>query len=183
MELVLGMYASLFALLWWQIAIVFAIFSMCIISLFNECTEVGTVFLIGVIGVLLYFNIINIDGLSIISLLIYVLGYTSIGCVWSLFKYKQEATKIAEHNLKEYPGRTPEQTLNDIKHAIGNSRIAFWIVYFPISIIKFCLSDFVDYVISKLGVVYKSIAKTVVGTVYKDFKPEVKEKMSSQKGI
>lgn len=180
MDFVLGLYTGVFALVWWQTVLVIAIFTACVISLFDERTEVGTVFLIGVICVLLYFNIINIDGLSIISLLIYVFGYISIGCVWSLFKYKQEATTIAERNLKEYPSKTPEQTLYDINRSIENSKIAFWIIYFPISMIKFCLSDVVDYIISKLGVIHKSIAKAVVGTVYKDFKPEVKEKSNNK---
>jgi hypothetical protein len=181
MEFLSGVFVGVFALAWWQICLEVLLFGVFTICVFNELTEISSILIALGIASLAYFGIVTLRVESILGLLTYAGIYLVIGCVWSLFKYKQEATRIAEENLREYPGRTPEQTLNDIKYAIRNSRIAFWIVYFPISVIKFCLSDFVDYIISKLGIVYKSIAKAVVGSVYKDFKPEVKEKSSSQR--
>lgn len=171
MELVLGLYAGIFALVWWQIVLVLAFFSICVVSLFNEATEVGTVFLLGAFGLLAYLNVIDVSTFTVGSVLIYTLGYIAVGCVWSLFMYKKTAQEIAVYNREQYTRRAKEETLKDIKRYC-NSRISFWILYFPISITKFALSDFVDYLISKLGRVYKAIAQSVVDSVYKDFNSE-----------
>ena len=61
-----------------------------------------------------------------------------------------------------------EDVIKNIKSSIYNSQIAYWIVFFPVSIIKFFLSDFVDYIISKLGRVHDYIARTVVDSVFRD---------------
>lgn len=172
MELVLGLYAGVFALVWWQIVLVLAFFGICVVSLFNEATEVGTVFLLGAFGLLAYLNVIDVSTFTVGSVLIYTLGYIAVGCVWSLFMYKKTAQEIAVYNREQYTNRTKEETLKDIKRSISNSRISFWILYFPISITKFALSDFVDYLISKLGRVYKAIAQSAVDSVYKDFNSE-----------
>ena len=95
--------------------------------------------------------------------------YLILGCIWSLFKYKQKAEEIAI-TCKNNKNNTKEDIINRIKNSIRNSEISYWIIFFPISIIKFALSDFVDYLISKLGRIYDYIARSVVNSVFKDVK-------------
>lgn len=166
MEFLLGLYTGVFSLVWWQMVICFVIFGICLVSLFCEAVEAGSFFLLVTIGLLTYLGVISWTDVSVLGVLTYVGSYLAIGCVWSLFKYKRKALSIAEYNLENYPNRTPEQTMSDIKNGIRNNTISYWIVYWPISVIKFCLDDLVDYLISKLGRVYKLIAASVVANVY-----------------
>lgn len=166
MEFLLGLYTGVFALAWWQIVICFIVFGICLVSLFCEAVEAGSFFLLATIVLLTYLGVISWTDVSVLGILSYVGAYLAIGCVWSLFKYKRKALSIAEFNLENYPNRTPEQTMSDIKNGIRNNTISYWIVYWPISVIKFCLDDLVDYLISKLGRVYKLIAATAVAKVY-----------------
>ncbi len=53
--------------------------------------------------------------------------------------------------------------MSNIKNGIRNNTISYWIVYWPISVIKFCLDDLVDFL---LGRVYELIAATAVAKVY-----------------
>lgn len=179
MEFLLGLYTGIFALVWWQMLICFVVIGICLVSLFSEALEAGSFFLLVSIGLLTYFGFISWADVSVLGVLTYVGSYLAIGCVWSLFKYKRKALSIAQYNLENYPNRTPEQTMSDIKRDIRNNTISYWIVYWPISVIKFCLDDLVDYLISKLGRVYKLIAATVVAKVYAD---ALQNKKATEKG-
>lgn len=165
------------ALAWYNMLAVFVITIIFVLCVFNEVTEGAAIFLGALVFVLHYLGVVQLS-LDWSTVIYSLIGYFAIGCIWSLFKYKNEAERLAKHCLKEYPIQSREETLKDIKIIITNSMISFWIVFFPISMLKFALSDFVDYIISKLGRVYDSIAKYVVGSIYKD--EIVKSKTTSE---
>ena len=119
--------------------------------------------------------VLDFSGFSILTALYYTIAYLVVGITWSLFKYKKRAEEIAleykdKNNTKEY-------ILERIRYNIRNHDIAFWIIYFPISMIKFLLEDFVDYLIDQLGFVYKRIARAVVDRLV----PDIPETSKSNK--
>ena len=177
----LGLAGAVFlALAWYNmlaVAAVVFIFTLCV---FYEVTEGSAIFLAITIFVLNYFGIIALGNLEWSTIIYGVIAYLAIGCVWSLFKYKQKAKMIAVYNRINHPRQTLEDTYKEIKRTIANSEISFWIVFFPISMIKFALSDFVYYLISKLGRVYDYIARYVVDSVFKDSEVKSKEVKSKE---
>lgn len=171
MEFLLGLYTGVFALVWWEIALTIAILVFALIALFYENAILGSLFIGALIiafaktGVL----VVDFSGFSILTALYYTIAYLVVGIMWSLFKYKKRAEEIAiEYKNKN---STKEYILEKIRYNIRNHDIAFWIVYFPISIIKFLLEDFVDYLIEQLGFIYKRIARAVVDRLV----PEIPE--------
>ena len=158
------------ALAWYNILVIGALIVIFTFCVFNEIVEGSAIFLAASIFVLNYFDIISLTNVDWSTVIYGTMVYLAIGCVWSLFKYKQKAEEIAKR-CKSSDCKT--YVVQIIKDGIYKSQISFWIVFFPISMIKFALSDFVDYLISKLGRVYDYIARSVVDSIFKD--SEVKE--------
>ena len=161
------------ALAWYQMIgmIVFPLFFF--ILVFNDEVTGSLIFLALTVGFLHYFTFIDLKSLELLTVFYSVVIYLILGSIWSLFKYKQKAKEIAitcKDNKNDRNRYTKEDIINKIKNSIRNSEISYWIIFFPISIIKFALSDFVDYLISKLGRVYDYIARSVVNSVFKDVK-------------
>lgn len=164
-----------FALAWYYmigIAVLAVIFVLCV---FNEIPEGSAIFLTGLVFALNFAGIINLGALEWTQILYFCIVYISIGIVWSLFKYKQKAEKIAKRYRENFPEKSREDIIGSIKDAITNSHISFWILFFPVSMIKFALDDFVDYLISKLGNIYYYIARAVVNSVFKDVEVQAKK--------
>ena len=138
-----------------------------LLFVFNDEVSASLIFLVCSIGFMQYLGFIDLKSLDLVMCFYSVVIYLILGCVWSLFKYKQKAEEIAKGCTKsEYT--TKADVIKNIKRNIYNSQITYWIVFFPVSIIKFFLSDFVDYLISKLGRVHDYIARSVVDAVFKD---------------
>ena len=156
------------ALAWYQMIgmIIFPV--VFLFTVFNDEITGSLIFLALTIGLLQYFTFIDLTSLDILKCFYSVVIYLILGSIWSLFKYKQKAEEIAKSYFKT--PATKEAIINRIKNSIRNSEISYWIIFFPISIIKFALSDFVDYLISKLGRIYDYIARSVVNSVFKDVK-------------
>lgn len=157
------------ALAWFQMIgmVVFPI--LFLIFVFNDEISASIAFLALSLGLSQYLGFIDIRTWDFIVIGYSTVIYLIIGCVWSLFKYKQKAEEIAIR-YKKYPDYTKEDIVKEIKAGIYNSQISYWIVFFPISIIKFFLSDFVDYLIGKMGRIYEYIARMVVDSVFKETK-------------
>ena len=153
------------ALAWYNILVIGALIVIFTLYVFNEIVEGSAIFLAASIFVLNYFDIISLTNIDWGTVIYGTMVYLAIGCVWSLFKYKQKAEEIAKR-CKSSDSKT--YVVQRIKDGIYKSQISFWIIFFPISMIKFALSDFVDYLISKLGRVYDYIARSVVESVFKD---------------
>lgn len=158
------------ALAWYNILVVGVLLVIFTFCAFNEIVEGSAIFLAASIFVLNYFDIIPLTNIDWSTVIYSIMVYLAVGCIWSLFKYKQRAEELAigYNENKHYNQYTREQIVQKIKYEIKNSQIAYWIIFFPISMIKFALSDFVDYLISKLGRVYDYIARSVVDVVFKD---------------
>lgn len=137
-------------LAWWNIALIFGTFIIFMLCVFNEIIEGSLFFLAATIGVAAFFGVISITTISLVGVISYLLIYLLIGVIWSLIKYKIEVDKIIEDH--ENP------TLNYIKSRLSVKKISFWIIFFPVSIIKFATEDLVDYIVLKLSSVYELIA-------------------------
>lgn len=159
------MFELFLALAWYQMIgmVVFPI--LFLIFVFNEEVSASLIFLGCTVSFLQYFNFIDLRTLDLVVCLYAVVIYLVLGCIWSLFKYKQKAEEIAK-SYQKYRDHTKEDVIKSIKNNIYNYQIANWIIFFPISIIKFLLSDFVDYLISKLGRIHDYIARKVVDSIY-----------------
>ena len=161
------MFELFFALTWYYMIGIIAFPVLFLLFVFNDEISASLIFLGCSIGFMQYLGFIDLKSLDLAMCFYSGVIYLILGCVWSLFKYKQRAEEIAK-SYKKYPVHTKEDVIKNIKSSIYNSQIAYWIVFFPVSIIKFFLSDFVDYIISKLGRVHDYIARSVVDAVFKD---------------
>ena len=157
------------ALAWYYMIGIIAFPVLFLLFVFNDEISASLIFLGCSIAFMQYLGFIDLKSLDLATCFYSGAIYLILGCVWSLFKYKQRAEEIAK-SYKKYPDHTKEDVIKIIKSNIYNSQIAYWIIFFPISIIKFFLSDFVGYLISKLGRVHDYIARTVVDSIYKDIK-------------
>lgn len=164
------MFELFFALTWYYMIGIIAFPVLFLLFVFNDEVSASLIFLGCSIGFMQYLGFIDLKSLDLAMCFYSVVIYLILGCVWSLFKYKQKAEEIAKsyNENKNHNKCTKEDVIKNIKRNIYNSQIAYWIVFFPVSIIKFFLSDFVDYLISKLGRVHDYIARTVVDSIYKD---------------
>ena len=157
------------ALAWYQMIGITVFPLLFLVYAFNDEIIGALLFLVVTTGFLHHFTFIDLSSLDLLSVFYSVIIYLIIGSIWSLFKYKQKAKEIAV-TCKNNKTNSKEYIINKIKNGIRNSEISYWIIFFPISIIKFALSDFVDYLISKLGRIYDYIARSVVNSIFKDVK-------------
>lgn len=159
------MSAVFFALAWYNILVVCLVSIAFIVLVFNEVTEYSVACLVATVLMLNYFGIIDLTTYSISTMIYTVFAYFLCGSLWSLFKYREKAKVIANNHKKQYPNDSNEVIIKRIKSGIYNSQIYYWIIFFPVSIIKFFLSDFVYYLISKMGKIYDYIARSVVNSL------------------
>lgn len=157
------------ALAWFQMIGIIVFPILFLIFVFNDESSASIAFLALTLGLSQYLGFIDFRTFDYVVIAYITVIYLIAGCVWSLFKYKQKAEEIAM-KCKNYTNYTKADMIIEIKNGIYNSQISYWILFFPISIIKFFLSDFVDYLISKMGRIYGYIARTVVDSVYKETK-------------
>lgn len=176
------MFELFLALAWYHMIGIIAFPILFLLFVFNDEVSASLIFLGCSVGFMQYLGFIDLKSLDLVMCFYTIVIYLILGCVWSLFKYKQKAEEIAK-SYKKYPVHTKEDVIKNIKNSIYNSQIAYWIVFFPVSIIKFFLSDFVDYLISKLGRIHDIIARTVVDAVYKDVESKSSVKTSSTEHI
>lgn len=164
-----------FALAWYYMIGIAALAVTFVLCVFNEIPEGSAIFLTGLVFALNFTGIINLGTLEWTEILYFFVIYISIGIVWSLFKYKQKSEEIAKRYKENFPEKNRAYIIGAIKDNICNSEISFWILFFPVSMIKFALDDFVDYLISKLGNIYYYIARAVVNSVFKDAEVQAKK--------
>lgn len=140
----------IFGLAWWNILLIASTAIIFILCVFNEIIEGAIFFAIASVATLFFFGVIDYSSISILSTLKYSAIYLLIGIIWSLIKYKIEVDKIIQDHSSP--------TLNYIKSRLSIDKISFWIIFFPVSVIKFLTEDLVDYIILKLTSVYDLIA-------------------------
>ena len=150
------MLEAIMLLSWWWIAaiIIFSIASFgCLLA---EEGTYSTLFLITLVGILIYCTpdvfvfITTSPGLFAL----YVVLYISIGFIWSFFRwYKfllQEKARGAKSVIAKY----------------YKSDFAFWITYWPISVLKYLIGDFIYDLFSRFwgifGKTYQKIADKVL---------------------
>lgn len=137
-------------LAWWNIALIAGTLFFFILCVFSEVLEGSLFFLVASLGVLTFSGVIDHNTISVYEIFKYLLYYLVLGVIWSLIKYKIEVDKIIEDHSNP--------TLNYIKSRLSIDRISFWIIFFPISVIKFLTADLINYIILKLSSVYELIA-------------------------
>ena len=166
----LGLLQVAFMALSWYWMIGLVVFGLWFIGcVFEESFEIGAVMLVLFLGLTQFSGFYDFRAIDFVSLFYTGAIYLAVGCIWSLFKYKITAKDIAKEYIDEYPRKSGnelrEGILNRIEARIYKSKISGWIVFFPFSILKFLFGDFIDYLVSKLGKVYKRIAVYVTESV------------------
>lgn len=143
-------------LAWWNILLIAGTSSIFIVCVFYEEVGSSLFFLATTITTLAVFGVIDYTAISYLAVLKYVFFYLLIGIMWSLIQYKIKADKIIE----DYKGfKTPKEIFSLIKSKLSTNKISFWIIFFPVSVIKFATEDLVHYIVLKLSSVYELIAK------------------------
>lgn len=133
--------------------------------MFSEESTIGSFITIVFIYIFLtQFNIVNSPDLY--SILLFILIYAVIGILWSFFMYAYEIRKEAKVQ-KTYIEKTKEVILKEVKSRVRRDKIHFWILFFPISVLKFLLGDLVNNLIERMNTIYNYIANKVVDSVLK----------------
>lgn len=146
----------LLGLAWWNILLITGSLGLFILCVFTETLEGALIFLIAALGLSQYFGVISLTASDLGTLAIYIGIYLLIGIFWSILKYKIETDKIIE----DYKGaKTASEILSLIKSRLSVKKISFWIIFFPVSVIKFATEDLIHYIVLKLSSVYELIAK------------------------
>jgi len=130
------------------------------------------------VGLTQFSGLYDFRAIDLLSLLYITVIYLAVGCVWSLFKYKITAEYIAKEYIEENSRRdsnklTKQNILDRIDNRIYKSTISYWILFFPFGILSFIFGDFIDYLVSKLGKVYKKIAEYVTNSAMSKINIEV----------
>lgn len=161
-----GLFVAFSALSWYYMIGIFIFSLVFIVLAFYENFTSTLVVLFLLFGIVQYTNLYDFTTIDIISLLYIFIIYILIGIIWSLFKYKFEVSnivlKIKKRNKDVLANDLKSSILETINYQITKDRISSWIVFFPISIIKFLFEDMVIYVIERMGKVYNKIAEIVI---------------------
>ena len=160
------------ALAWYQMIGLFIFGLWFVVAAFSESLEGSIIMLALFLGLTQFSGLYDLRAIDFISVFYIGVVYLGIGAVWSLFKYKITAKQLADEYMSEF-SRYDEQTterlktgiLNRIESRIYKSRIVCWIVFFPFSVLNFILGDFIEYIVTKLGRVYRKIAEHVTNSV------------------
>lgn len=143
-------------LAWWNILLIVGtsiIFTACV---FYEEFGASLFFLATTITILAIFGVIDYTAINYLAVLQYIFFYLLVGIMWSLIKYKIETDKIIEDCRGV---KTQKEILSLIKSRLSINQISFWIIFFPVSVIKFATEDLIHYIVLKLSSVYELIAK------------------------
>jgi len=80
--------------------------------------------------------------------ILYVVGYVILGFVWSIFRFTRRCdfiVKTMKENVKENPNLGYcKYVVEDILPSNNKHRIINWILFFPISVIRWALNDIID---------------------------------------
>lgn len=168
----LGLFAVAFtALSWYWMVGIFVFGLWFVVAAFDEQLGGAAIMFALFLGLTQFSGLYDLSTIDFISAFYTIVIYLAVGCVWSLFKYKITAKKIADEYIEDYkkyrytPEQLKENILLRIESRIYKSKISCWIVFFPFSILNFMFGDFVEYIVSKLGRVYRKIAEYVTESV------------------
>lgn len=154
---------AVLALSWYYVIGISLLSMLVVVSVLNECVEfsLGTLLVLG--GVLHYTGVIDVTQWNLLALVINVSIYLVIGLFWSFFRYRLKAIEI----IKDHDFSDKNKAIQSIKNKISKSLISYWILFFPISILKFITEDLIDWLVEQFQGVYTIIAKHTVGSYLK----------------
>lgn len=113
----------------------------------------------------LVFVLIGIPEVEIGTLITLAVTYIPMGVIWSLFKYRSEAKKVAL-SLSRHTTVTESKVADALSSRLNKDIIGYWIIAWPLSIIGYVIFDFVTDLVSslieKLGSLHRVIIRSVV---------------------
>lgn len=151
---------AILALSWYYILGISIIGIFFLSALFNECVELSLGALILLLGIMQYNNIIHIETWNLLGITVNLIIYLIVGLAWSFFKYRRKTIEIL--NDTDTKTKTKQDLINIVKRNISKSMIVYWIIFFPISILKFLTQDLVDWIVEQFHGVYNYIARYTV---------------------
>lgn len=162
----LEVFSILAALSWWYLIGLGFLFICLTVSAYNESLGPAIFCTISLLIVSYFAGLIDIESINFVKLLLYISIYLFIGIIWSFFKYRLEVKSIINYTKEQYSNKDINKLKDlirqNIKFRIDNSRKSLWILFFPYSIIKFLIGDFIEYIVEKLGKVYTKISEYII---------------------
>ena len=164
----LEVFSILAVLSWWYLICLGILFICLTVSAYNESLGPAVFCTISLLIVSYFAGLIDIESINFVKLLLYISIYLFIGIIWSFFKYRLEVKNIINYTKDQYYikykdiNELKDLIRQNIKFRIDNSRKSLWILFFPYSIIKFLIGDFIEYIVEKLGKVYTKISEYII---------------------
>ena len=153
-----------FAAMVWYEMIILAIVSLAIVGLMWN--ENGAIPFIGFMGILFYGWGTNEAFITVSSALdawLYVAGYIIAGLAWSFFKWGRLVNYyIGYHEHEE-----------DVRYSLktySTDKIAYWIIWWPFSILGFVFDDAIAWIIDHFKGVYNMITEKMIGNAISNSK-------------
>ena len=156
LEFLSAFYASV---VWYELIIIAVIFSLSVGFMMNES---GTIPFIGVMGLLIY-NWTGTGAIltfsSLLNAWVFILVYIIIGLLWSFFKWG----RLVKYYIGEH--KNEEDVRFSLKN-VSNDRIAYWILWWPLSAIGFIFEDAIQWIIEHFKGVYNMITDRLINGAY-----------------
>ena len=149
------------ALSWWWVIAFSVITIACVWLAFDE--NVLSVALLSVFGLMTYYLVpAAVAHITLMDTIIFGGIYLTFGSIWSLFKwYKFIKADKSKFKARYYDTESAKYDVPEASSYVD--RISTWIIFWPLSFIKYCIGDlFMDaihFIIKRLGGVYRKIGE------------------------
>ena len=143
------------AMVWWEIIIFVGLFMVFSAFVFDERGSIPFI----AAAIMLFVDwtgkgpIISFH--STLDSWIWILGYLLIGLIWSFFKWG----RYVKYAIDRYDD---EEDVRWKLKQFSNDTIAYWIIWWPFSLIGFIFEDAIDWVIHRFKGVYNLIADKMI---------------------
>ncbi len=147
-----------FALIVWYEIIALAIVSILMVGfMWNEH---GAVPFVGLLIIMFYSwtgNGALVEPVSLLDAWLFILGYIVIGLIWSVFKWG----RLVKYYINKYE---KEADVRSSLSYTSNDKIAFWILWWPFSILGFIFDDAIEWIIEHFKGVYNMITEKMISS-------------------
>jgi hypothetical protein len=151
-----AMISSFFAaMVWWEIILFLMLWGVTLGFLFEER---GVIPLIG-IAIFLFVDWTGNGAIitfgSMLSMWLWLSAYFLIGLGWSFFKWG----RLVNETIIEF--KNEEDIRFNLKY-FSNDTIAYWIIWWPLSVLGFIFDDLINWIITKFRGVYRLITDKMI---------------------
>ena len=163
------MLTAVMALSLWFLLPLAGLSLFCLLLLWNEEGTGASVVLAVLFGVIVYITpgLLDFIILNPFNILVTLASYVFIGLFWSFFKWFRLLLKIKASYVKNGTKVTTLPSASDY-----SNYIIFWIAYWPISVLRYFLGDFLEEIITRFSKIFGSVYQRISGFVFRDIRAE-----------